>query len=56
VLRSGRPELLVRYASLPEARDDAAVWQACLDRMPPGSPHRATAAANLLRLRRLPRH
>ena len=54
VLRSGRPELLVRYASLPEARDDAAVWQACLDRMPPGSPHRATAAANLLRLRRAP--
>ena len=54
VLRSGRPELLVRYASLPEARDDAAVWQACLDRMPPGSPHRATAAANLLRLRRVP--
>jgi hypothetical protein len=55
VLRSGRPELLVRYASLPEARDDAAVWQACLERMPPGSPHRATAAANLLRLRRTPR-
>jgi GAF domain len=54
VLRSGRPELLVRYASLPEARDDAAVWQACLERMPPGSPHRATAAANLLRLRRTP--
>jgi GAF domain len=55
VLRSGRPELLVRYASLPEARDDAAVWQACLERMPAGSPHRATAAANLLRLRRAPR-
>jgi hypothetical protein len=55
VLRSGRPEFLVRYASLPEARDDAAVWQACLQRLPPGSPHRATAAANLLRLRRAPR-
>jgi len=55
VLRSGRPELLVRYASLPEARDDADVWRACLERIPPGSPHRATAAANLLRLRGAPR-
>jgi hypothetical protein len=56
VLRGGRPDQLVRYAALPEARDDVAVWQACLDRLPPGSPHRATAAANLLRLRRAPRH
>src|SRR3954467_5096487 len=27
VLRSGRPELLLRYSVLPEARDDVAVWQ-----------------------------
>ncbi|UOY00690.1 GAF domain-containing protein [Blastococcus sp. PRF04-17] len=52
VLRSRRPELLLRYAQLPEARDDAAVWQACLDWLPATSPRRAAAAAHLLRLRR----
>jgi hypothetical protein len=52
VLRSRRPELLLRYSGLPEARDDAAVWQACLELLPPGSPRRAEAGANLLRLRR----
>jgi hypothetical protein len=52
VLRSRRPELLLRYARLPEARDDAGVWQACLEWLPPGSPRRAGAAAQLLRLRR----
>ena len=51
VLRSRRPELLLRYSELPEARDDAAVWQACLDRLPAGSSRRAAAAAQLLRLR-----
>jgi hypothetical protein len=52
VLRSRRPELLLRYSGLPEARDDAAVWQACLELLPPSSPRRAEAAANLMRLRR----
>jgi hypothetical protein len=52
VLRSRRPELLLRYSELPEARDDAGVWQACLDLLPPTSPRRAAAATNLLRLRR----
>jgi hypothetical protein len=52
VLRSRRPELLLRYAQLPEAADDVAVWQACLDRLPAGSPRRAVAAAHLMRLRR----
>ena len=55
VLRSRRPELVLRYARLPEARDDAGLWQACLDLLPPGSPPRAAAAAHLLRLRRAPR-
>jgi hypothetical protein len=55
VLRSRRPELLLRYAQLAEARDDAAVWQACLDWLPVSSPRRATAAAQLLRLRRTSR-
>jgi transcriptional regulator of acetoin/glycerol metabolism len=55
VLRSRRPELLLRYGRLPEARDDVAVWQACLDWLPAGSPRRAAAAAHLLRLRRNPR-
>src|SRR3954451_5332407 len=52
VLRSRRPELLLRYAQLPEARDDVLVWQTCLEWLPPSSPRRATAAAHLLRLRR----
>jgi hypothetical protein len=52
VLRSRRPELLLRYSALPEARDDVAVWQACLELLPPSSPRRAEAAATLMRLRR----
>ncbi len=52
VLRIGRTELLMRYAALPQARHDAALWQACVDRLPPGSPRRASAAAHLLQLRR----
>jgi transcriptional regulator of acetoin/glycerol metabolism len=55
VLRSRRPELLLRYAQLPEARNDVVVWQACLDWLPASSPRRAAAAAHLLRLRRSPR-
>jgi hypothetical protein len=55
VLRSRRPELLLRYAQLPEAGDDVAVWQAVLDWLPASSPRRADAAAHLLRLRRGPR-
>jgi hypothetical protein len=55
VLRSRRPELLLRYAQLPDARDDAAVWQACLEWLPAGSPRRAAAATHLLRLRRTSR-
>jgi hypothetical protein len=55
VLRSRRPELLLRYAQLPEARDDVLVWQTCLEWLPPSSPRRAAAAAQLLRLRRVPR-
>ena len=55
VLRSRRPELLLRYAQLPEARDDVAVWQTCLEWLPPGSARRAGAAAHLLRLRRAAR-
>ncbi|TFV91780.1 phytochrome sensor protein [Blastococcus sp. CT_GayMR20] len=55
VLRSRRPELLLRYAQLPEARDDVAVWQTCLDWLPASSPRRAVAAEHLLRLRRATR-
>jgi hypothetical protein len=55
VLRSRRPELLLRYAQLPEARDDVAVWQACLDWLPVSSPRRSAAAGHLLRLRRTSR-
>jgi hypothetical protein len=55
VLHSRRPELLLRYSELPEAQDDAGVWHACLELLPAGSPRRAAAAAQLLRLRRGPR-
>ncbi|SFF23944.1 GAF domain-containing protein [Blastococcus tunisiensis] len=52
VLRSRRPELLLRYARLPEAHDDVLVWQACLECLPAGSARRAAAAEHLMRLRR----
>jgi hypothetical protein len=55
VLRSRRPELLLRYSRLPEVQDDVMVWEACVDLLPPSSSRRATAAANVLRLRRPPR-
>jgi hypothetical protein len=54
VLGSRRPELLLRYAALPEARDDVAVWQACLEALPPGSARRSAAAARLHQLRLRP--
>jgi hypothetical protein len=52
VLRGRRAELLLRYSELPEAQDDVAVWQACVELLPPSSPRRVAAAAHLLRLRR----
>jgi hypothetical protein len=52
ILRSRRSELLLRYAQLPDAWDDAVVWQTCLEWLPASSPRRAAAAAHLLRLRR----
>jgi hypothetical protein len=52
VLRSRRPELLLRYVQLPEARNDVVVWQTCLEWLPPSSPRRAAAATHLVRLRR----
>lgn len=55
VLRTPRPDLLLRWSRLPEAVDDAAVWQALLDVLPVSSPRRAAAANHLLRLRRSPR-
>ncbi len=55
VLRTPRPDLLLRWSRLPEAADDAAVWQALLDVLPVSSPRRAAAANQLLRLRRAPR-
>lgn len=51
VLRSRRPELLLKYGQLAEGHDDAAVWHACLEVLPAGSPRRAAAAAHLLTLR-----
>jgi transcriptional regulator of acetoin/glycerol metabolism len=56
VLRSQRPELLLRYSLLPEAQDDATVWQACLDSLPASSPRRAVIAGQLMRLRHTARH
>ncbi|MGY1691685.1 GAF domain-containing protein [Geodermatophilus sp. SYSU D01105] len=55
VLASRRPELVLRYSRLPEAQDDVAVWQTCLEWLPPGAPSRPAVAAHLHRLRRAPR-
>ncbi len=55
VLAARRPELLLRWTALPEARDDAAAWQALLEVLPAGSPRRPAVAAHLLALRRAPR-
>ena len=55
VLAARRPELLLRYTRLPEAQGDVAVWQACLEALPPGAPSRPAVAAHLHRLRRVPR-
>ncbi len=55
VLHGRRPELLLRLTALPEVREDAAVWQACLEALPAGSPRRAGIAAHLLTLRRAAR-
>ncbi|TFV63559.1 GAF domain-containing protein [Geodermatophilus sp. DF01-2] len=55
VLAARRPELLLRYSRLREAQDDVAVWQACLETLPPGAPSRPAVAAHLHRLRRAPR-
>ncbi|SEP00326.1 GAF domain-containing protein [Trujillonella endophytica] len=52
VLTGRRPELLLRYSRLPEARADVAVWQACREVLPPGSARQAAVAAHLGRLRR----
>jgi hypothetical protein len=49
VLGSRRPELLLRYSTLPEAADDAVVWRALVQWLPPGPPRRA-AHAQLQRL------
>jgi hypothetical protein len=51
VLGSRRPELLLRYAQLPDGRQDGAAWQTLLEVLPPGSPRRAGVAAHLQRLR-----
>jgi transcriptional regulator of acetoin/glycerol metabolism len=55
VLAARRPELLLRYTRQPEAQDDVAVWQACLETLPPGAPSRPAVAAHLHRLHRAPR-
>ena len=55
VLATRRPELLLRWTAMPEARDDAAAWQALLEVLPAGSPRRPAVAAHLLALRRAPR-
>jgi hypothetical protein len=49
VLGSRRPELLLRYSTLPEAADDAVVWRALVQWLPSGAPRRA-AHAQLQRL------
>jgi hypothetical protein len=50
VLTDGSAESLLRYAELPEARDDVGVRRAALRLLPPRSPKRAAVVADLERL------
>ncbi|MET1089213.1 MAG: GAF domain-containing protein [Arthrobacter sp.] len=50
VLTDGSAESLLRYAELPEARDDVGIRRAALRLLPPRSPKRAAIVAELERL------
>jgi hypothetical protein len=50
VLTDGSAESLLKYASLPEARDDVGIRRAALRILPPRSPKRAAVVADLERL------
>jgi hypothetical protein len=50
VLTDGSAESLLRYAELPEARDDVEIRLAALKLLPPRSPRRAALVADLERL------
>jgi hypothetical protein len=50
VLTDGRAETLLKYAELPEARDDVGVRRAALKLLPARSPKRAAVVADLERL------
>ena len=50
VLTDGSAETLLKYAELPEARDDVGVRLAALKLLPPRSPKRAAVVADLERL------
>lgn len=50
VLTDGSAETLLKYAALPEARDDVGVRTAALKLLPPRSPKRAAVVADLERL------
>jgi len=52
VLTDGSAESLLKYAELPEARDDVEVRSAALKLLPPRSPKRAAVVADLERLDR----
>lgn len=43
LIRHASADILLRYAHSPEGRNDVEIWQACLDRLPYGSPRRAEA-------------
>jgi len=50
VLTDGSAESQLKYASLPEARDDVGIRRAALRILPPRSPKRAAVVADLERL------
>ncbi|MBT2567264.1 transcriptional regulator [Arthrobacter sp. ISL-85] len=50
VLTDGSAESLLKYATLPEARDDVGIRRAALRLLPPRSPKRAAVVADLERL------
>ena len=51
LLSDASADLLLAYARTDEAHDDADVWQACLERLPPHSGKRASVIARLAKIR-----
>jgi len=50
MLADAPPELLLEFAERDESRYDVDIWRACLEVLPPRSPHRASVVSHLERI------